>query len=121
MNYFRSFLSVINNGEEMKKSLVIFGLSLVFSLSAYAAPVFIYPICYNGPAVGECHLVNNTGKVIACNIQARGQTVHGIMINAFEYATLYQGMFASVTVYANNPMLDPLVYVRADAFCNTLN
>ncbi|MBC7538613.1 MAG: hypothetical protein H7281_07320 [Bacteriovorax sp.] len=105
----------------MKKYLAALFLSLVLSFSASARPVFLFPNCYNGPAVGECSLVNNTGDVVTCNIEARGQTRRGAMMTAFEYATLYQGMYAWVRMYATNPNVDPLVYVTANAFCNTVN
>ena len=107
----------------MKKSFsaLVLGLGLALSFSVSAQPVFIIPNCYTGPAVGECTVVNTTGKVVTCSLQAHGQTMHGGMLNAFQYVTLYQGMYAWVRVYASNPNQDPLVSVRADAFCNAIN
>jgi hypothetical protein len=105
----------------MTKYLTALVLGLVLSFSVSAAPVFLYPNCHNNPAFGECTLVNTTGKIVTCSIQAHGQTLRGARINGFEYVTLYQGMYAWIRVFAYNPNVDPLVYVRADAFCNTLN
>ena len=107
----------------MKKSFsaLVLGLGLALSFSASAQSVFLVPNCFTNPAVGECSVVNTTNRIVTCRLQAHGQTMHGAYLNAFEYVTLYQGMYAWVRVYANNPSIDPLVVVRADAFCNALN
>ena len=93
-------------------------LLLTASLSASASPVFLHPTC--NAFSGECTLYNNSGKDVSCNIHVRGQTRKGVMVTAYDYRVLYQGMFAWVRVFPNNPQ-DPIAYLNADAFCNTLN
>jgi len=88
--------------------------------TAWSAPVFLFPTCNWSPAGGECTLINTSGQDVTCNIHANAQTRRGSYITAYDYRVLYQGMFAWVRVYANDPQQDPIVYMSANAFCNTL-
>lgn len=91
---------------------------LTASLSATAAPVFLFPTC--NTFSGECTLYNSSGKDITCNIQVSGMTKNGRMLSAFEYKMLYSGMFAWVRVN-HYDMNDPITSLQANAFCNTNN
>jgi predicted lipase len=90
---------------------------LILSFNLFAESVFLFPNCntYNG----ECTLVNTSGKDVNCTIQVRGQTKSGRHVSAFEYKTLYQGMFAWVRVNAYD-INDPITYLQANASCNTI-
>ncbi|MDO9183986.1 MAG: hypothetical protein Q7U04_16345 [Bacteriovorax sp.] len=103
----------------MKKLLLSLGLGLSFAASA--APVFVYPTCNYGSYSGECTIYNTSGHTITCNLQMRAQVKSGASINTSEFMTLYQGMFGSSRVYVNNPSVDPLVYLTANAYCNTVD
>lgn len=118
MDHFKTYYFL---GGLMKKCFAALVLSLGFSLSVSAYPVFLFPSCFNGPSMGECHLINTSREIVNCSIQAQGQTMRGGLVTAFENVTLYQGMYAWIRVYAYNPGFDPLVFMRADAFCNTIN
>lgn len=100
----------------MKKILAT--ILLTTSLSATAAPVFLYPTCntYNG----ECTLYNSSGKDISCSIQIQGWTKNGRMLSAFEYRMLYSGMFAWIKIN-HYDINDPITSLQANANCNTTN
>ena len=100
----------------MKKFLLLF---LAVSLNASAEYVFLFPSCRFNQAYGECRLWNTSGKEVACNFNTRGQTMSGSTIYLPQYVFLYQGMFASASVRANNPALDPITFLTANANCNT--
>jgi hypothetical protein len=105
---------------KMKKFIATLMFMACINGASAAGPVFLYPTCSYGPAGGECTLFNSSGKDISCNIHARAQTQRGSYITAYDYRILYQGQFAWVRVYANNPQMDPIVYINATAFCNEL-
>lgn len=74
--------------------------------------------CHFSPAYGECQVVNNTNRPIACHLNIFGQTAMGYTFSGFENAFLYPGQYAYAYVYANNPSFDPLVIVRGNANCD---
>jgi hypothetical protein len=104
----------------MKKCIIGSISFLALSFSAYAAPVFLYPNCNYGPSYGECTLNNTSQETVSCNIQARGQTRKGAILSAYQYTVLYPNMLSWTRVSANDPVNDPIVYLNATAFCNTL-
>jgi hypothetical protein len=85
----------------------------------YAKPVFLIPACNFGPAYGECRLLNTYPRPVNCEFIVHGQTRLGSHINGFQYIMLYQGMFAWYNVQANNPYIDPIIFLTANANCNT--
>lgn len=101
----------------MKKLLLAL---LLVSTSAFAEPVFLFPTCNYYPEYGECRLWNTSGKEVTCNFNMTSSTRMGSSINGYQYVVLYQGMIAYQYARANNPRLDPIVYLNANAFCNTL-
>jgi hypothetical protein len=104
----------------VKKLIAVFLFTLFIS-TAQAEAVFLFPRCSWSPSGGECTLINTTGKDITCNIRATAQTRRGSFLYAYDYRVLYTGMWAWVRVYANDPMNDPITYMQADAYCNTLH
>ena len=95
-------------------------LGLMISLSAVARPVFLVPTCNWGPAYGECRLWNTSRMVVGCELITQGQTRMGSYINLPRYDVLYQGMTMWTSVNANNPYIDPIVFMSATAICNTM-
>lgn len=104
---------------DVKKILA--GLILTASFTVSAEPVFLYPFCSNWSNYGECTLNNTTGKQITCNIQVNGQTRKGQMLNSFQYSILFPYQTVWVRVTPNDPQNDPISYLSANAFCNTMN
>ena len=98
----------------------LFVLGLMISLSAVARPVFLIPTCNWGPAYGECRLWNTSGEVVGCELLTFGQTRSGASINLPRYDVLYQGMTSWTSIRANNPYIDPIVFMSATAICSTL-
>lgn len=104
----------------MKKIIALLFVSLFIS-SVQAETVFVFPRCSYSASNGECTIHNNSGKDITCTIRATARTRKGSFLNTYDYRVLYQGMFAWVRVYANNPTVDPIISLQAHANCNTLN
>lgn len=69
---------------------------------------------------GACQIVNRLPMPIGCKISAQGQTQSGAWANLFGQGTVYPGQSAWVYVNANNPYIDPLLFVQAQASCFTL-
>jgi hypothetical protein len=97
----------------MKKLIVIIGLltsglSFGFDIAAN---------CHFDPSYGECSVVNDTQMPVKCKLQIQGRTSMGYTYNGFEFVFLYPGQYAYAYVYANNPMVDPLVQVSGSAQC----
>jgi hypothetical protein len=68
--------------------------------------------------MGECSVVNESNFPARCQLQIQGRTSMGYTFNGFENVFLYPGQNAWAYVYANNPMIDPLVFVGGYATCN---
>lgn len=100
----------------MKKLLAL--LFLTTSFSAFAEPVYLFPTCNYYGTTGECTVWNMSGKNVNCNIQVSGYTQKGSMINSYDYRSLYNGMQAWIRVNTYD-INDPIVSLRANAFCNT--
>lgn len=89
--------------------LLVAGVSSAFELTAN---------CHFDQSYGECSVINNTQTPIRCRLQIQGRTSMGYSYTGFEMAYLYPGQYAYAYVYANNPMIDPLVFVNGSAQCN---
>jgi hypothetical protein len=99
----------------MKKILV--AATLLLSLSGVANAFYIQAQCQFTGAVGTCAVFNQWATPIACSLQAEGQVSSGVWGSAWENAYIYPGQYGYVYVNANNPWIDPLVFVRGFANC----
>ncbi len=98
----------------MKKFLALTILAMLsFSASAFQ----MQANCQFNRSVGQCSVYNNWGVPVFCTLRAQGQVASGAYGYAYEQATIYPGSYAYVYVYANNPMIDPLVFVTGNASC----
>lgn len=113
------YLVTFPREESVKKLIAIFFFTLFIS-TAQAEAVFLFPRCSWGPSGGECTLVNTSGKDVTCNIRATANTRKGTYLSAFDYRVLYTNMWAWVRIHSNDPMNDPITYMQANAFCNTM-
>jgi hypothetical protein len=94
---------------------LLFLLALSFSSQAF----ILTAQCSFNNQVGICHVVNNTGELIFCNLEASGKTSRGARGRFYERGFLPSGSSMSVYVYANNPQLDPLIEVGGFAKCTS--
>ena len=95
--------------------------SLILSTNIYAYTFSMNLNCQVIYGVrGACQVVNQLPAPIQCNISAQGQTQSGAWANLFGQGTVYPGQSAIVYVNANNPYIDPLIFIQAQANCSTL-
>lgn len=103
----------------MKKIIAVSGL--LFSLNSYSQMFSINLNCEVVYGVrGSCQVYNQFPRPIQCKIAAQGQTQSGAWVNLFGQGMIYPGQTAWVNVNANNPNIDPLLYVQARANCISL-
>ena len=103
----------------MKKIIAV--TLLAFSATSFAYSFNMSLNCNVAYGVGgSCQVFNQLPRPIQCYISARGQTRFGAWINLNGQGIIYPGHQAYVTVNANNPNIDPLLFVQANANCITL-
>lgn len=101
----------------MKKIFCLFLLLLSFQISAQS--VFLQPQCRYNSAEAECRLWNTSGRQVTCDMHIRIQTRNGLY-NDYRHMYLFQGQMSYYNVRANNPQIDPITYITANAFCNVV-
>lgn len=99
----------------MKK--ILLAATLLLSLTGAANAFFVQAQCQFNSATGSCAVFNQWATPIACQLQAEGQVSSGVWGSAWENAYIYPGQYGYVYVNANNPWIDPLVFVRGYANC----
>ena len=92
-------------------------LLTLFALETSAHAFNIQARCEFVPAEGRCTVLNQWARPIRCELFARGQVSSGAYLNESVAGVLLPGQWAYVTVYANNPEVDPLVFVTGNANC----
>jgi hypothetical protein len=100
----------------MKKILLGSMIALSFQANAF----MMNAECNYNSAHGECSVINNTPNPIRCSLHIDGRTASGATGFANEVAVLYPNQYAYAYINANNPALDPLVYVNGYANCKSL-
>jgi hypothetical protein len=103
------------NGEFMKKLIVLTALTLTTLSNAHA--FYLHANCRFDLAQGECEVVNQSYQPIYCELRAQGATRSGFWANGFVNGWIMPGQAAYVTVYSNNPYMDPLMNVNGSANC----
>lgn len=98
----------------MKKIIAI--LAIILSISS-AQAFLIEANCNFNQAQGQCAIFNQSYAPIYCQLFVQGQVYTGEFINESAYVTVYPGTYSYASVYAFNPMMDPLVFVRGNALC----
>jgi len=99
----------------MKKFIAALSF-LMLSTSAFAFQM--QANCQFNRSVGQCSVYNSWGVPVYCTLRAQGQVASGAYGYAYENVTVYPGSYAYVYVYANNPVIDPLVFVTGNATCS---
>jgi hypothetical protein len=96
----------------------VFLITTLLTLTFQSASAFqIQANCQFNQSQGVCQVFNQWTTPIYCSLKAQGQTNYGVWANAFINATIYPGDYAYVYVNANNPYMDPLVFVQGSANC----
>lgn len=99
----------------MKKILI--ALSLLVTLTGAANAFYVQAQCQFNSATGTCAVFNQWATPIACSMAAEGQVASGAWGSVWENAYIYPGQYGYVYVNANNPWIDPLIFVRGYANC----
>lgn len=103
----------------MKKILAI--TTLLVSVNSFAYSFSMNLNCEVQYGVsGSCEVVNQLPTPIACQLSAQGQTQSGAWMNLYGQGYIYPGQVSWVNVSANNPYIDPLLFVQAQANCQTV-
>lgn len=101
----------------MKKALISI-LFLVASLGANAQAWFnIQANCVFNNSVAKCSVYNRWYQPITCRIQAVGQTFYGAQAVGSKTVIVPAGFTDGMSVFALNPLRDPLVVANASAVC----
>jgi hypothetical protein len=101
----------------MKRTLISL-LFLSFSFSASAQGWFnVQANCTVNRSAAQCSIYNRWYRPITCRVQASGQTYFGAQAYNDQIIIITPGFANGVSVFALNPLRDPLVRANASAVC----